>query len=166
MNKQKKGGARKVPKLTKKEQLFCRLYSAGSLPRAAAAEAGFSPPGVSSRILLLRREINSEIKRLKKQSAAPLTAAEGLRKIAFAPITDAVRLALGDAGAHSSPETLDLFCVSEIKFKDGAMEIKFFDRIKALTTLSELEGGAVNDSSGILSAIIKSAKQCTTAEED
>ncbi len=168
MNKQKPKGAGGAPKLTKKEQLFCRLYSAGESPRAAAAEAGFSPPGTASRLLLLRREINAEIKRLKASAAAPPTAAEGLRKIAFGSITDAVKLALGDGDAYSSPETLDLFCVSEIKIpKEGAMEIKFFDRIKALSALSELENGGENDASGILSAIIKSAKlQADVSGED
>lgn len=55
---------------------------------------------------------------------------------------------------------MDLFNVSEIKRqKGGTIEIKFFDRLKALEKLSEI-GGAEDSqvSTSLYSAIEKSAK--------
>ena len=65
---------------------------------------------------------------------------EGLRRLAFGEITDAVSLLFeSDESIMSSLPRLDLFNVSEIKrAKGGGMEIKFVDRLKALDKLSEL----------------------------
>jgi hypothetical protein len=51
------------------------------------------------------------------------------------------RLAFGNAG-----DALDLFCVSELKSTEKGIEIKFFDRLKALEALLALE--ADNESPG------------------
>lgn len=65
---------------------------------------------------------------------------DGLRKLAFGDITDAVGLLFEDEEEilHKLPK-LDLFNVSEIKRpKGGGMEIKFFDRLKAIDKIREL----------------------------
>lgn len=67
---------------------------------------------------------------------------EGLRRLAFGEIKDAVYLLFeNEDTALKSLPSLDLFNVSEIKrVKGGGMEIKFFDRLKALDKLAELVG--------------------------
>ena len=65
-----------------------------------------------------------------------LKAMKGLERVAFGSVSDAVRLICGGAQI-SELDSLDLFLISEIKKpKDGAMEIKFFDRLKALDSLA------------------------------
>ena len=62
---------------------------------------------------------------------------EGLRKIAFSNPNDAIALATG-----ADPTGLDLWGVSEFKRSgNGAVEIKFADRVKAVSLLLECAGG-------------------------
>lgn len=65
---------------------------------------------------------------------------EGLRRLAFGDIKDAVILLYeSEENIINALPQLDLFNVSEIKRpKGGGMEIKFFDRIKALEKLREI----------------------------
>ncbi len=71
---------------------------------------------------------------------------EGLRKLAFGDVNDAVRLAFCDE--MPSAETLagmNLFNVSEIKRdKGGGVEVRFFDRLKALEKLYEYANSGQN----------------------
>lgn len=64
---------------------------------------------------------------------------EGLRHLAFGEIKDAVSLLFeSEEKILEGLPQLDLFNVSEIKrVKGGGMEIKFFDRLKALDKLRE-----------------------------
>ena len=74
----------------------------------------------------------------RKKKGAQLVM-EGLQGLAFGEVNDAVRLAFSDE--MPSPEMLsgmNLFNVSEIKRdKGGGVEIRFFDRLKALEKLYE-----------------------------
>lgn len=65
---------------------------------------------------------------------------DGLRHLAFGEITDAVSLLFeSEENIITKLPNLDLFNVSEIKRpKGGGMEIKFFDRLKAIDKLREL----------------------------
>lgn len=65
----------------------------------------------------------------------------GLERLAFGNINDAVKLAFSDeAMTEKELASLDLFNVSEIKrVKGGGVEIKLFDRQKALELLWEME---------------------------
>ena len=90
-----------------------------------------------------RIEMKSERKRERKEKPKE-TAEDGLRRLAFGDIRDAVRL------LYSTPEDikaldtmdLDLYTVSELKRgKDGQVEVKFYDRLKALQGLMEAENG-------------------------
>ena len=64
---------------------------------------------------------------------------EGLRRLAFGEIQDAILLLFADENEIMEKlPRLDLFNVSEIKRpKGGGMEIKFFDRIRALEKLRD-----------------------------
>lgn len=64
----------------------------------------------------------------------------GYERLAFGSTADAFRLMMADEPPDVSQ--LDLFNVAEIKKpKDGAMELKFFDRLKALEQLSNVPEG-------------------------
>lgn len=65
---------------------------------------------------------------------------EGLRRLAFGEIQDAVSLLFeSEENVLLKLDKLDLFNVSEIKrVKGGGMEIKFFDRLKALDKLLQV----------------------------
>lgn len=94
---------------------------------------------------------------------------EGFRHLALGEIHDAVTLLLEtDEEILKTLPELDLFNVSEIKkAKGGGMEIKFFDRLKALEKLSE----AVSDDGkhtavSFYEALEKSAKSSDISSED
>ena len=67
---------------------------------------------------------------------------EGLAHLAFGTVQDPVRLLFCEEVPPSALKKMDLFSISEIKRpKGGGMEIRFYDRIKALQCLAELDGG-------------------------
>lgn len=78
---------------------------------------------------------------LRKSAADSGAVISGLRRLAFGNCRDAVVLAFAEELPPASViENLDLFNVSEIKRdKGGGVEIKLFDRLKALEKLIELE---------------------------
>ena len=58
---------------------------------------------------------------------------EGYQKLAFGDICDPIKLLFCEEVNPRALKKMDLFSISEIKRpKGGGMEIKFFDRIKAL----------------------------------
>ena len=79
-----------------------------------------------------------EMSRRKKISEKEVC--DGLRRLAFGEITDAVSLLFEpEEKILQKLNTLDLFNVSEIKRpKGGGMEIKFFDRLKAIDKIREM----------------------------
>lgn len=122
--------------LTKKQKLFCHLYELTRNTREAAALLGAKRPIETGLKMMSNREIAAEIERLCKKKRPHGEALQGLRRIAFASVGDAIKL-LRDWDTLENLDDLDLFLVSEIKFsKSGGMEIKFFDRIKALEKLA------------------------------
>lgn len=67
----------------------------------------------------------------------------GYEKIAFGSISDPVRLLFCDEISPRTLKNMDLFSVAEIKRpKGGGMEIKFFDRIKALQCMESFSTGS------------------------
>lgn len=149
-------------KLTKKEIEFCRWYVRLRNPRESALRSGFTIlPEHRALSLLSKKSIRQKITELENENSADSKLiSAGLQRLAFGSVTDAVKLILS-ARDNTSPDidSLDLFNVSEIKFTSGkGMEIKFFDRLKALEKLSDLSCDDSND--GMLSfyqAIEKSA---------
>ncbi len=140
-------------KLTKKELDFCRIYVRLRNLREAAVKAGYDIlPEYRAISLLSKKEIRQKITELEKESLADESlVSAGLQRLAFGSCADAVKLILS-ANQDTSPDidSLDLFNVAEIKFTCGkGMEIKFFDRLKALEKLSEIsqngkETGAIS----------------------
>lgn len=132
-----------------KEKLFCLFFSQSRDPRSAAAKAGY---GIKSRriglSLLERADIKKEIEKLdKKRKLNREEIIAGYRQLAFGNISDAVRLVYSDEDPSIGTEKLDLFNVSEIKrAKGGGIEIKFFDRLKALEHLEALGAVDADDS--------------------
>ena len=155
-------------KLTKKELEFCRWYVRLRNPRESALRSGFTIlPEQRAMSLLGKKSIRQKITELEKESTADQNLiSAGLQRLAFGSVTDAVKLILSTSD-NSSPDidSLDLFNVSEIKFTSGkGMEIKFFDRLKALEKLSELSSD--NDNEGMMSFYQAIEKSTTKAYGD
>lgn len=93
---------------------------------------------------------------------------EGLKRLAFGEIKDAVLLLFAQEGdILSQLPGLDLYNISEIKRpKGGGMEIKFFDRIKALEKLSELDGEIHSEPLSFYRAFEESAKRISKPQGD
>lgn len=147
-------------RLTKKEKLFCCAYASSGDMTKSAELAGFCVNPRSEAIGLLSREcITDEISRLirQRESLFSSLALIGYQRLAFGSVSDAVRLVCAESLSELKLDDMDLFLVSEIKKpKDGSMEIKFFDRLKALEKLGSVEKDST-DSFGIFDAISKSA---------
>lgn len=136
--------------LKEKEKLFCSYFCETRNARNAAAKAGYGIMTHRNAIkLMAREEIRKEIERLDRTR---LVSAEevisGYRQLAFGSVADALKLIYYDEQPDKYElETLDLFNVSEIKKpKGGGIEIKFFDRLKALEHLEALCTGKDDDS--------------------
>ena len=61
---------------------------------------------------------------------------EGLQKLAFGAVNDAVRLMFADGDSLPEIDALDLYNVAELRRKSGGVEIAFFDRLQALDRLA------------------------------
>lgn len=125
--------------LSEKEKLFCTYYSVTMNAVESAYKAGYSLAPERAAIKLLRKEgVNEYIAKLtaeRKTGTDEVVA--GLRRLAFGCIGDALRLAFEENIDISELKEMDLFAISEIKVNKGkGVEIKFFDRIKALEKLS------------------------------
>ena len=85
---------------------------------------------------------------------------QGLYRLAFGEITDAISLLFEDEETVLEKlPTLNLFNISEIKRpKGGGMEIKFFDRIRALEKLRELSTQKGDQGLSFYEALEKSAE--------
>ena len=87
---------------------------------------------------------NIVMKAAINKAVAILLGTEGMgvirRRIAFGRVNDAVRLAFADDITPAMIERADLFAVAEIKRdRGGKVEMKFFDRQKALEKLIDCE---------------------------
>lgn len=137
-------------KLTKKELDFCQWYARLQNPKEAALKAGFTVlPEYRGINLLSKKHIVNRIKEFEKENRNDENLVfAGFSRLAFGSISDAVKLILSVNGDNPpSPDDLDLFNISEIKFTSGkGMEIKFFDRLKALEQLSKLSESSLNSS--------------------
>ena len=111
--------------------------------------------------LLRRQDIAQEIARIDKQrEATQKDISIGYQRLAFGCISDAVKLLFSDEVSPEEIEKMDLFNISEIKRKKGGdIEIKFFDRLKALEKLEDMwSTNREDEESSLFSAIEKGAK--------
>lgn len=154
--------------LTEKERLFCSYYAGFGDARGCAARAGYCiSPAKSAERLLARADIRAEIDRLEKERRPFSAQAEkGLYRLAFGSVTDALRLMLCEETMTAEEiEKLDLFNVSDIKRpKGGGIEIKFFDRLKALEKLASM-GGGENSESSFIKALSEGARLLSEEED-
>lgn len=149
-SKKRKEGEKIAKKsLSKREKLFCLNYAVQPDGRDAAIKAGYAlAPATAAVKLLSRRDIRDEIASLTQaQSPCRNEAAAGYRKLAFGSIADAVSLIYREnPPTESELAEMELFNVSEIKRpKGGGIEIKFFDRLKALDRLAEMTADQATD---------------------
>ncbi|MBQ2847623.1 MAG: terminase small subunit [Clostridia bacterium] len=156
-------------KLTEKEKLFCLYYAQGGDARGCAARAGFSlTPQRSAARLLARNEVRDEIEKIEKERKTAYAAERGLHRLAFGSVTDALKLMFCEETMSAEEiEKLDFFNVSEIKRpKGGGLEIKFFDRLKALERLEKLVPCADNPQSSFIQALSEGAKMLSREDDE
>lgn len=151
-----------MAKLTKKERAFCVGFINSGDIAEAQAYSGVSDGGA----LLCREEIRDELKRLSRvyNESVAYTASAGLKKLAMGDISDAVRLLYEDNPDSDTLKNMNFFMISEIRRKEGAMEIKFFDRIKALSQLTE--NSPVESGGSFYEAIMASVEKSGNNNED
>jgi len=133
----------KDTKLNNKQKNFCKNYTNTGNIRESAFKAGYiNNPEKHGFNLLNKKEILQEIQENYEQKKRNLIyrACSGYERLAFGSITDAIKLIYTEKPNLNLLETFDLFNISEIKKpKDGSLEIKFFDRLKALEKLQTLD---------------------------
>lgn len=149
-----------MKKLSDREKAFCGFYCELRDAFAAAEKAGFKNPCRDGEALLGKEAVAAEIERLsalKERENADIAYA-GYRRLAFGNISDAVSLLYMKEPGRNELKSMDLFLVSEIrKPKDGSMEIKFFDRLKALEKL-EMRDADDGGAQGLIDAIGRGAR--------
>ncbi len=145
-----------------KEKEFCRRMAACGEPERAARQAGYRHPDRWQK-LLCREDIAAEIKRCADVMRAVYenTAVCGLYRLAFGKPGEALQLLYREDPSAQELESLDLSSVAEIKrTKDKSVEIKFFDRIKALDKLNEIFNSSkeINSTGSLLETMRLSAQ--------
>lgn len=152
--------------LTSKERQFCYWYAQTGNGLEAAWKAGYRAlPERAALKLTQRSEIREEINCCAKQAGFRKEAAAGLRRLAFGSVNDALRLLFTEDGAGI--DGMDLYNVSEIKRpKTGGVEIKFFDRQKALEKLAELADGEEEAGTAFYQALERSGKLAAIALQE
>jgi hypothetical protein len=103
----------------------------------------------------------------EKRKSARLSssrAERGLRKIAFGKINDAVSLMFRDKLSPDELKKLNLNNVAELKQTKDGLEIKFYDRMKALECLREMEEDGAGQSP-LYRALMQSVKKRGEAED-
>ena len=146
--------------LSEKEELFCSYLELGLSPREAAARSGYLFPERTAMKLLSKKEIMSAIK--KREPKAPTNAEiiAMLRRLSFGSIADVIRLITAEDISALNPDELELSSISELKFsKSGAIEVKFFDRLKALEGLSRFSKEQDRPDISFFEALDKSAAE-------
>lgn len=96
----------------------------------------------------------------------PKLAAAGYYRMAFGGVSDALRLLYTERPTEKELSEMDLFMISEIKKpKDGMLEIKFFDRLKALEKLGSQHDEIVG-AAGLFDAIGRGAQSAGSERDD
>ena len=148
--------------LKHRESEFCRLTAALGNPREAARRAGYKEPNEAWPELIARADIADEIHRVATQISKVFrdTMICGVYRMMSGDNSDAVKLLYRDDISDREIEELNLSGVAEMKRTDKGVELKLFDRLRALDKLSELSetvsGG--HSSGGLLEAMLLSAQ--------
>ena len=128
--------------LSKNQKIFCYYFVETGNPEKAFDIANMENSAENIPKLMLDESIRSEIKKIyeyKKQNLS-MKAEIGYEHLAFGEIFDCIKLIFLKDIENYGIENMNLFNISEIKrLKDGTMEIKFFDRMKALEKIEQIE---------------------------
>lgn len=159
---------RVIGNLTSKEKLFCTYYSISRNGREAARKSGYRFAEISASKLLEKESVKKEIENLDKQRKAnEQDISCGYFRLAFGCVSDAVNLLFSNEITKEEIDSMDLFNISEIKRKKGGeVEIKFFDRLKALEKLAELSQGREDGSASSLYAAIEKGASALRTQQD
>ena len=132
--------------LSSKQLLFCTYYVQTRNGREAAAKSGYRLAQRTAVRLLRRSDIRAQIAEQDREAAQSQNdIVAGYARLAFGCVSDAVALALSPETETANLEEMDLFSVSEIKCGKNGVEIKFFDRLKALEKLELLTASRESD---------------------
>ena len=154
----------------KRDDFCCRYVMLGNVVEAAE-KAGFpKETALSEAVKCLRsKECRRKIESLRELLSDSGNVSAGLKRLAFGNCTDAVYLVFADELPPPSViERLDLFNVSEIKrVKGGGVEVKLFDRLKALEKLFELEnnGSAGDKADALIKALTSPSEECECVDD-
>ncbi|MCR5637126.1 MAG: terminase small subunit [Clostridiales bacterium] len=148
-------------KLSEKEILFCSLYVSCGDAVSAAYKAGYKRnTEIAAQKLLNNESIVEMIQKISETriKTAKARAMCGLERLAFGSISDGVRLIFSGEPSELKLEEMRLENISEIKrLKDGSLELKFADRIKALEKLEQLSKGDSDDALPFYRALERSS---------
>lgn len=149
---------------------FCHFYvMCGSAAEAARRSNLDELTGLE---LLNTRRVRRKINTIYERTALStlFKARSGLERIAFGRINDAAEIALSENDSdYSRFDGYDLYNVSEIKkVKGGGVEIKFFDRLKAIEQLTALNEmiASKSDSDRFLSALERTVNAGSETNDD
>lgn len=155
--------------LTQREYKFCYNYVNSGEVKKSAIYAGYKvEPEIAGNKLLQREDINAQIEKLYMQKKKNLLykACSGYEKLAFGGIADSIKLIYSDNINLEAIYKMDLFNVAEIKRpREGMLEIKFFDRFKALEKLQQLDFVDSKQNTSFYDAIENSIKAIQISEE-
>ncbi len=144
---------------TKKETAFCYHYIKTNNAPEAARMAGYTKKPMETAIRLLSNsKISRKIEKLysEKKITLKYKATTGYERLAFGNIADSIKLLFCENISAKDLEKMDLFNIAEIrKPREGAMEIKFFDRLKALEKLEEIDANTKDEGSAFYKALEK-----------
>lgn len=133
-----------------RRRLFCFFLARLGNPLEAAVRAGYPAGKAAHHAAKLLEEkrvlaLTARYARLEREERIWGQAVQGLRRLAFGSVNDGAALAMS---GEENPDIsrLDLFGVAEIKRpKGGGCEIKFYDRLAALTALARIGGEESGD---------------------
>ena len=126
--------------LNARQKLFCHWFALTRDAQGAADRCFRAPEKREEALRLLQTPLAQDY--LRQVEAAlggeclTATAEEGYRRLAFGPVTDAVRLMFPTEDETPPLEEMDLYNISKISQAKGGLEITFFDRLEALDRLA------------------------------
>lgn len=143
-------------------EVFCVLCARGFLPEEAVRRAAYPFEGDWSRQsarLLARQQVRRKIARYAKELdfLSPVALARaGLQRVALGESAELPGLLREE---EPLPAGVPLLQVAEVKSaKNGGLEIKLVDRLKALELLASMESPQPEATSSLVEALVKSAQ--------
>ncbi len=155
--------------LSKKELAFCYQYIKTGNAKEAAMLAGYkNNPEQKGTELMAKSKISQKVEEIyfDKKKNLIYKAMTGYERLAFGSISDSVKLLFAENLRSEDLDKMNLFNISEIKKpKDGAMEIKFFDRLRALEKLEQVDIEQKGDKDPFYYALEQGIKKLSASEK-